>query len=558
MNGLKSLVFMQLKDKVDFTIAKNIKQLLRLLLFSVLKFVAITAIVFFILYLCVLFVFTHDETPQVLILVLTVSLLLSLVSCTVQLMKNLYFSEDNKVLITLPVAANKIFVSKIIVFYLYELKKSISFLIPITLAGVILLVTKGLCSAWSIFWLFIPMLFILMLPVLIGALLSIPIMYIYRFLKKYSILQVVLFFGILVVVIFVIMKLIGLLPENIDLINQWPIIKENIRSFLKAVEENLFIVGNLLYAIIGEKDPRLVYNVGAKMFINTGIIITVCAVLVLMVYFISRPIFFNMMSKHFEINKNKVADKPNKRRNKYLTFINKEFVINIRTINISVNYLMVYIIVPILILFLNAMYDAMDTRTLGDLLIYAFNILLICLPFLASNAMVATYYSREGRTGYLKKTKPIYALYPLFTKLVFNALFSLPAIFVTVVIFGSYVEFTVWQMILLGFAILLLHLGHMVYSAMLDIMNPQNEQYATTGEIIENPNENKSTILAFILSFAYALIAYKLLSEGSVSGKIDDLSFAMLKLMFISAVYFGSTLYMFIKRVKAFYYEIQG
>ena len=65
----------------------------------------------------------------------------------------------------------------------------------------------------------------------------------------------------------------------------------------------------------------------------------------------------------------------------------------------------------------------MDTRQLGDLLIYTFNILLICLPLLASNALVATYYSREGRAGYMKKTKPIYAAYPLFTKLFFNVIF---------------------------------------------------------------------------------------------------------------------------------------
>ena len=50
----------------------------------------------------------------------------------------------------------------------------------------------------------------------------------------------------------------------------------------------------------------------------------------------------------------------------------------------------------------------MDTREVGNLLIYTFNVLLICLPLLSSNALVATYYSREGRTGYMKKSKPIF------------------------------------------------------------------------------------------------------------------------------------------------------
>ena len=67
------------------------------------------------------------------VLILTISLGLSLISCTFELTNNLYFSEDNRVLITLPVDTNKIFVSKIIVFYLYELKKSLNFLMPLTL-----------------------------------------------------------------------------------------------------------------------------------------------------------------------------------------------------------------------------------------------------------------------------------------------------------------------------------------------------------------------------------------------------------------------------------------
>ncbi len=557
MKSLKSLVLMQLKDKIDFTITKDKKQLLRLIILELVKFIVITALVFLILYLCVQFIFTHDETPQVLILVLMLTLVLSTISCTAQLMKNLYFADDNRVLITLPVPANKIFISKIIVYYLYELKKSFSFLIPITLAGVVLLITKGLCSVLSAIWMIIPMLFIVMLPVLIGGLLSIPAMFIYRFLKKYSIIEVILFLVLLILAASTVVYLINLIPENIDLHNQWPIIKEAIRGFLKAVEEKLFVISHLLYSIIGAQE-NLKYSFKLITFIEFGVTVFVNVILFILVYFLSRPLFFNMMSKNFEIKKNKIDSRENKKRGKYLTFIHKEFTINLRTMDISVNYLMVYIIVPILILFLNAMYKAMDTRRLGDLLIYAFNILLICLPFLASNALVATYYSREGRTGYLKKTKPIYALYPLFTKMFFNALFSVPAIFITVIVFGVSVKFTVIQIIIMGFAILFLHLGHMIFSAMLDIMNPQNEQYATTGETFDNPNENKSTIFAFIISFIYALISYKLLSESSIGGNISDLSFGMIKLMIISFGYLMATLMLFIKRIRAFYYEKQG
>lgn len=559
MLKLKNLISMQLKDKLDLSFIKDKKQLLRSIVFTILKFVIIVVIANVILSLCSFVgLFFNSEFPQIMILILTVSLVLSLISCTVELMKNLYFSEDNKVLITLPIDANKIFISKIVVFYIYELKKSISFLLPLTLSCTIQMTIKGLCPLWINFWMLIVLIFIIMLPVLLGALLSIISMWIYRFFKKVPLVQFIVLIIILGLAIFGIVKLIGLIPDDINLISQWPTISKNIRAFLLAVEQKLSIMSELIRIIIGEKTQSLTYALSFVTGYKFLILIATNIVLFLDAYFISRPIFFKMMSKSFEINKKNTLNKTNRTQNKYLTFIDKEFKINIRTLNISVNYLIVYVIVPILILFLNTMYKAMDTRILGDMLIYTFNILLICLPLLASNALVATYYSREGRAGYIKKTKPIYAAYPLVSKLFFNIIFSIPTVFVTVAIFGNSVTFNVIEIIILGFSILFLHLGHMFYSATLDIMNPQNEQYATTGNDIDNPNENKSTVLAFILSALFALIAYKLLSEANLASATGSILTGLIKMMAITLIFFSYTVTMFVKRIKAFYYEVQG
>ena len=105
---------------------------------------------------------------------------------------------------------------------------------------------------------------------------------------------------------------------------------------------------------------------------------------------------------------------------------------------------------------------------------------------------------------------------------------------------------------------LTLHYGHMIYSATLDVMNPQNEQYATTGINVDNPNENKSTMWAFIISFIFALISYKLLSESVLGSATQNITFGIVKLLMIGIAYFISMVMMFVKRIKAFYYEIQG
>ena len=260
-----------------------------------------------------------------------------------------------------------------------------------------------------------------------------------------------------------------------------------------------------------------------------------------------------MMAKNFEFDKNAITIKKNVRRGKRFTFINKEWVISFRSLDISLDFFTVYLIVPILILLLNKIFAAMETKTLGDIMTYAFNILLIALPLLASNGIVATMYSREGRAGYIKKTKPIFATFPLFAKLSQNIAFSVPSIFVSVAIFGSFAHIGVLSIILLSFAILFLYVGHMVYSAMLDVMNPQNEQYATTGNDISNPNETLSSITAFVLSGVFALISYKFFSESLLT--VDSTWLASLKLLLIAFVLMIGVIYLFIQRIRCYYYE---
>ena len=549
----KTLVKLQLKDKIDNSFFKK-SNLLRNIVFLIIKFVVVAVVTYFFLFLCrFLGIFYYSESTTVMVLVLTVSLVLSLISSTYDLMHNLYLQEDNKVLITFPVNANIIFVSKLTVFYLYEIKKNFGFVLPITFGSLILLISNNCAMPITLLWMWIPMIFITALPVLIGALLSIPMMYIYNFIKKSPVVQILLTIITVVGVTSLVIYLIGLIPNNINLLNQWPIVKTAISNFFRAADKSLGLFRALIRTITGEQ-ATLTSKCVIKgfTFLRLLFIILTCGILTVLVYFISRPVFFKMITKSTENQTGRGREHENARINKYLTFVNKELKLNLRTMSISINYLLVYIIVPVLILLLNQLYKVMDTKYLGTVLKYVFNILMITLPMLASNSLVATYYSSEGRAGYMKKVKPIDALIPLFAKLAFNMLFSIPSVFISCAIFGYSVGFNVGLIIMIGLAITLLHYGHMIWSAMLDIMNPQNEQYATLGVNFNNPNEGKSTIIAFVTSILYSLFAFKILYESGMEG---DFSFAVVKLLLISLVYFGSLTFLFVKRVKAFYYD---
>lgn len=556
MKKLRALVLMQIRDKLDFSWTATTKSKIQKIVLSLIKFILITVAVVFILKYTQLFgLFYYSQIVDVMIIFVSILVVLSIISCTIGLMRNLYFADDNKVLVTLPLPSNTLFLSKIIIFYLYELKKSLDLFVPCILGFMISAFMNGQVTIAVFFWMWIPILIIVLLPVLIASFLSIPVMYINMFFKKFPIAEIIALIVAIGLAIFGVVTLINLIPENIDLIHQWPAIKQSINNFLMGWKDKTGILCYLVYVMTGNyKQLDLKYVIDGKTVLALIILIAIAVVLIALAYLIIKPLFFRMLTKSFEFDKNIIdTEKENKVHRPFISFVNKEFRINIRDVEFSGSYLAVYIIIPILILLLNSLFAAMNTKLSGDIMTYGFNMLLILLPLLASNSMIATLYSKEGRAGYIKKTKPINPITPLFSKLLFNLIFSVPTIVITVSIFASFSKIGVGVSILLAIAILLIQYGHIFYSATLDIMNPQNEQYATVGEEISNPNENKSTLVAFGMAFVIALISYGLFNESYLT--TNGFVLAAVKILLIGIAIFAAELAMFLLKVKAYYYE---
>lgn len=564
MKQIKTLVLMQLRDKIDLSWLKTRKERIHTIVNFILKFAILT-----LLYTAVLFVagllglVYFSDLPQVMTFVITIVMILLLLSNTIGITKALYFSEDNKVLITLPVNNNKIFISKLLVFFIYEIKRSFTFTIPIITGCIINIALKSNMTFVTFLWAILPIILIIALPVLIGSLLSIPALYGYRLINRVPILKIILFLLAISGYVFAIISIVGILPEKIDLLNQWPEIRYSIIQFLSTFEENNKIVTWITRTIIGEKALDGDFYIRGITVLKVLTILAVCVVLYFIGYFVSRPLFFNMMSKNFEFNKNNSKVKKNKKYPTFLSFNIKEFKVTFRTLEVSLNNILVFTTTPLLILILNKIFASMDRSIFGTYMSYAFNILIIVLPLLFSNGLVATLYSKEGRAGYIKKTKPVSPYKPLLAKLSFNIILAIPSVIASVCLFSKYIDTCVTQYpddfvrlgvgntVILIIAILLLYYAHLFYSATLDIMNPLNELYATSGSDVSSENENRSMVVAFILSAVFTLFAFILFNEATYT--TNSLLVVCSKLLFISAllaIYFITTFFL---KIKAYY-----
>ena len=559
MKTLLTLVMMQLKDKIDLSFAKDKRQLLNKIVFSVLKFLIISGVSFGIVFICyrLLGVFYWTNIPAVMLVVVTLLLVLSIISCTAGLVQTMYFADDNKVLVTFPVSENTVFISKLLVFYFYEVIKSFSLLIPVLMGFLVNMLISNVISGWVFLGIWIPLLVYMAIPVLIGALLSIPALYIVRFFKRYKVVGYALFVLVLSAVVYGVVSLIAIMPENINVmaVYQQDILPA-IRTFLLFVEENAHFMKWIISSFIGEKFTWGVYMYDFNTFLAFGAMLLFAALMIAIVFFTTKFIFYNAMRRSFEFEKNaKDEQKKNVVHSVGVTFLLKELRLNLRSIATVLNFLSVYIVVPILVFLMNKVFSAIDTSIRGDNLAFAFNILPIMLPLMASNSLIASAYSKEGRAAYIKKTKPISVIWPLTSKMFLNFIGSFLSVVVSVLVFASFNDFTPIMIILLIVGLTAFQYGHMFISATLDIMNPLNERYATEGEVASNKNENLSTLLAFSISFVLALYTFFMYNESYIYSTSATLDLLFIKTCVVGLIVLAVAVYMFITNVKAYYYE---
>jgi len=257
--GLRTLVKMQLKDKIDMSWMRSKKGVIFKTVFTILGFIIITAAIWGVLKLCVttpILSVTGRLDAKIIVFVFTIMQVLSIITVTLGLSKSLYFADDNKMLLTLPVKPDTLFFSKIIVYYITELKKSFAYMMP-------LFVAFGILNGYPFIYFLIAMLgflFVAMFVVLLSALLSIPAMFITSFLKRNPYVQMgVLAVGLSAIALGFIW-LMGQVPSDLNLILNMGQYFESIRDFLFYFQESIAKPFHYLTQLLAGREAMYVYT----------------------------------------------------------------------------------------------------------------------------------------------------------------------------------------------------------------------------------------------------------------------------------------------------------
>lgn len=551
---------MQLQEKLNFKrieISKHAAfNFILNALVGLLKFAFVTVLCYaFILVAKMFSMFQYfNIVPQsVMSLIFIVMLIASTLSCTIGLTKALYYSRDNAVLLTLPATPMQTFLSKIIIFYIFELKRSLSFIVPLFLAYFFL---HGYSVAYY-FWMLLCFAFVAMFTVALGALLSIPGMWIANIFNQHKLLQHICLVLLVGGVVGALVYAIALIPTDIDFFEQSGKIKIALQRFfdgyayynptaLLGEAKQLKPIYNLTLLILGG-DGFAKFSLGGGV-LRLLILLGAIALLALAAVFIVKPLFYKMASTPFEYKKRAVKAKSNVPFNKKVASLVHEFRVAFKTQERMFANVGILISIPVLIMFLNKIFAAMNVAELGEFMIVAFNILIILLIALNSNVYAASIYSKDGRSSYLIKTQPTRPIYLILAKLVPNTLFVTVSLIITAFIVNALTSIKAGDVAMLFIGIFFIYLTHLLMCAEWDLMNPQTEIYATVGSNDSNPNETKATAVAFGASFVVALIIMLLLF-------LHENQNVYFKLMLVSAAVLARKIYVFIRKVVLYYKE---
>ena len=550
LSTLKTLTMMQLKEKMDFSYLRSFKATLFHYIFFIIEFAAITAVCYFLFYfagLLSLFSRSGDTPNSVMALIFIFMMALSVVFATFGLVKSLYMSRDNLVLLTFPATPSLVFLSKLLVYYVYEFKKNFMFLIPLFCAfGLIKSV-----ALYYYFWVILLFAFVAALPVFLAALLSIPTLYVVQWLKKIKVLQYSFIVVGLAGVIFGVLRLISLIPANIDLQAEWLNIAPKVYDFFNGISKDFPLLMSFIELIIGVRSGVAVVLFHSGTALSFILLIVTIAILVTLCFLLSRPLFYSMASKPFEYSKKESKrGVKNRKVPVFFSAFKKEWTVAARDNTLVSLVAQMVVIMPIAIELLNKVYSVMNTRFLGLQMTVAFNFMIIALFMLSANIRLSTAYSKDGSCAYLNKVQPSTYGKLLFAKLTPNLVTGLFGIIITTCVYKNYGALgRDVNYVLFGGALYLLYVAHLFWCGEMDLMNPQYEQYATFSEQSNNPNENAASILTFLLSMIFAVILLFLSLEG-----VDGAWIKVTSLLFAIAAF---RIFSFFVKIKVFYKEKQ-
>ena len=426
---------------------------------------------------------------ELLSLVLVITQMISVAFAVGNVINTLYLCHDNQMLICLPVKPNQLFVSKLLMIYITEVAVNTKITLPLFL-------TLGMFSRIGLsFYLSIPILLLLLpiFPIVAAAFLSIPIMAIIRFLKKHSLLSIIVILATVASCLWVYLTVIGGIAEDFQIAEKQ---YETVRQM------------NKLIAAVGAKIP-IYYQLGLAMTAFSRwyyflLFILICAIVSVLTILFTRYFFFKIAMKSLENSvKSKKREKEFKKSTTLASLFKKELYCVFRSPSDVFESFLFTLLMPFIVFSYDKLLMSITVNQAGVNMIAGAHVMVVAILAMLSNISSSSAISRDGNNFYVSKIIPVNYYTQIFAKFTFNAVFTFGALLVTA--FISSFTYPLWQIALGTLAVAMAAIGHIAYSIDTDIKNPTVNMQGDESNATVSKSTPKSLIYGLMIGFALGI-----------------------------------------------------
>ena len=536
LRRIKFLTLMQIGDSVrDIRTGNKAKLASKLAIGAIL--VTLMMVIFSALFWVIGSLFSIKLSTDMLITLIFIIQLTSIISCLSAMMLSLFASKENTMLLAFPCNDSEIFLSKIIVFALAEMKKNLYFLMP-------LLVGFGYAAKPGIaYWLqLLPIWFVLcLLPVFIGATIAIPAIFIKRFMQNHLLIYTIFMAAVVGAVFFAAYTILAGIEIPVRLLALYDRFVEGVRQAFIAI--NRFA---LFYNWVGKS------LFGIRLYLYLPLVLLVLVAFTASCFLVAMPFYFKAASASNENSTDKKHRHVSSRKGGLLdTFLRKEMRLQFRTFQ-SVNSMIVAVFIfPVIIFVFNFFMAAINTSSLGNIMAIAFNFMIILSLLGSYNCNSAASISMEGSEFAVLKTAPSDTSVISWAKLIVVGIVNLMALIAMAVMLLMTTRLKLYEVILLMSCIFLISLGQLAWGLEFDIRKPKLADYASKGDgVTDNPNVAKAMGVSFLVSTVAGVLTLLMLNEHYVFGWVRVIGF--------SVVFMLARFWLLRSNLKVYFEDIQG
>lgn len=533
---VKYLTLMQIGDQVRGLKTGGTKKLVSKILLKVL-FMAISIVAFTALFFVVRNFFSFELSKDLIVTLIFITQLISIVACLGGMILVLFVSKENTMLLAFPCNYSEIFLSKIIVFALDEIKKSLIFIIP-------LLIGFGInAGVGVIYWLQLPIIWLTLclLPVFIGATMAIPAIYIIKFLKSHVFIYALLLSALIIAGYLLIYWILSQIEPPINIAGKYARFLEAVRQAFATINKiSLFysFIGNSLFGV----STALYFSLTLLVVLGFGVL---C-------FLVAMPFYFKAASSTAENSSKKVHKiKYGKGKSLFITFLKKELKIHFRSSDTVTSIVTAVLLFPTISYVFNFIMSLINTSSLGIYMTIAFNMMITLSLLGTHNANSASAISREGNEFAVLKTAPSNTSLICWAKLAVTATINVLSLITTAIMLVFSMRVPIFDVIAIVITIFFISVGQIAWGFELDLRNPKITEYASKGDAVtDNGNVAKAMAIAFLISILVGLLSLILL--------LDNYVFGWVRILLIAFVFMLARLYLLHSNLKTYFDGIQG